>query len=293
MSSILEVFQDTRRQGRAALISYLLIGLPNVESTLSLVCAADEAGTDIFELGIPFTDALIDGPLLQAAGRVSLRNGVTVRRGLEVVAELRRRGMKKPILMMSSLNPLLAYGMETISDDANRAGVNGFIIPDLPVEAIPAWGETVRKAGLVNVSFLAPTTTAARMRMIVSRAEGFLYCMATTGLTGPRKDVAPALQQFLAQVRTVTHLPLAVGFGISSPEQVRQVSQWADGVVVGSALIDTIVNSDADQVCRNLSDAVRRMADATWRPVARPNPDSKAAGEPPRRLIAHGDSRTQ
>lgn len=233
--------------------------------TLELVLAADEAGADIFELGVPFTDAFVDGSLIREASSIALRNGVSVRDCLSLVEELRRRGLRKPILAMGYLNPFLAYGPDKLSRDARRAGLDGFIIPDLPPEYAQPWRAAFERDGLVNVLFLTPTTTEQRMKYVVSQAGGFLYCLAANGLTGPRSDLDPGLQPFIERARTTTELPLAVGYGISTPAQVARVSQWADAVVVGSVLVSTILNSAPGCLGADLAEVVRQMAVATVR----------------------------
>lgn len=231
------LFARTRAQGRAAFLPYYPIGYPTIEASLDTIQAMAGAGVDGFEIGMPFSDPLADGPTIQAATQVALGNGVTVRRCLEAVAELRARGVAQPLLLMGYLNPLLAYGPDAFARDARAAGADGLIIPDLPPEEADLFAPGCAREGLALIFFLAPTSTDARIRLVAGRARGFLYVVSVTGVTGARATLPPDLGDFLARIRAQTDCPRVVGFGISGPEQARAMSGLAEGFIVGSALV--------------------------------------------------------
>ena len=234
---IAQLFARTRREKRAALLPYLMLGYPDMETSLAAARAALAAGADGLELGIPFSDPLADGPTIQQAGDVALRQGMSLRRGLEMIAALRQAQDVAPFFLMGYLNPLLAYGLEALCRDAAAAGVDGLIVPDLPPEEEGDLAKACERHGLVIVHLLAPTSTPARIAAVAERSHGMLYLVSVTGVTGAREAVSGELEAFVRRVREATPLPLAVGFGISTPEQVRQVGELADGVIVGSALV--------------------------------------------------------
>ena len=234
---IAAVFERARAEGRAALMPYLALGYPTPEASLKLVEAAVAAGADLLELGVPFSDPLADGPAIQLATHVALQQGMTVARCLESVADLRARGLGAPFLFMGYYNPILAYGKAAFCDACRRVGVDGLIVPDLPPEEGGTLEEACRKHGLALVYLLAPTSPPERIRLLTRRSQGFVYLVSVTGITGARASLAPDLAAFVRRVRAETDKPLAVGFGISTPEQARQVASLADGVIVGSALV--------------------------------------------------------
>jgi tryptophan synthase alpha chain len=196
-----------------------------------------EAGVDGFEIGMPFSDPLADGPTIQAATQIALENGITVKRCLTAVCDLRQRGLDQPMLLMGYLNPVLAYGVETFARDAKAAGADGLILPDLPPEEADLVREACTREGLALVFFLAPTSNAERIALVAERANGFIYLVSVTGVTGARNELPPDLREFVARVRAQTDKPLVMGFGISQPEQARLMSEIMDGFIVGSALV--------------------------------------------------------
>jgi tryptophan synthase alpha chain len=240
MSRIAETFARLKSAGRTALMPYLMIGFPERESTLELAPALEAAGADLFELGVPFSDPLADGATVQRASERALTNGVRLTFVLETVAELRARGLAAPLVLMGYFNPFLRYGIERLAADAAAAGVDGFIIPDLPPEEATEVQAVCRAAGLDLIFLVAPTSPDERIAQIAQLASGFIYCVALTGVTGARRDLWEGLPDFLARVRRHTDLPLVVGFGISTAAHVQQVSQHAEGVIVASALIDKL-----------------------------------------------------
>jgi tryptophan synthase alpha chain len=230
-------FQSARAEGRAALMPYFTLGFPTPSASLEVIEAIARAGADLIELGIPFSDPLADGPAIQRSTQVALEQGMTVRRCLESVAALRQRGLRIPFLLMGYVNPILAFGLERFAQAAAQAGADGLIIPDLPPEESGGLEAACQGAGLALVHFLAPTSPPERIDLVASRASGFIYLVSLTGVTGVRESLAADLAAFVDRVRARTSLPLAIGFGISTPEQAAQAGRLADGVISGSALI--------------------------------------------------------
>lgn len=257
MTRIATTWQRLRADGRRALILYLTIGFPERESALTLVPRLIAAGADMIELGVPFSDPLAEGPTIQTATQRALANGVTVPYCLGTVRGLRERGVEAPLLLMGYLNPMLRYGMERFCRDAHDAGVDGLIFPDLPPEESGELQAACDQYGLDLIQFVAPTSTAARIAHVTRHATGFIYCVSVKGVTGARAELSADLPGFLERVRGRTTTPLAVGFGISRPEHARQVAAIADGVIVGSALIDVIGRGgDVEAFVRSLRNAI-------------------------------------
>lgn len=223
--------------GRTALIPYITAGHPRLDATRAALAALADAGADFIEVGIPFSDPIADGPVIQRSTHDALAGGTTVRKVLDVVADA---DVDVPLIAFSYLNPLLAYGFDRFLTDAAAVGFSGLLLTDLPAGADPALDTAIRRSGLAGIRLLAPTTPPRRLRETVAEADGFLYLIARRGVTGGRTDVGEALEAFVARVRSVTELPLAVGFGIGTAAQARDVARFADGVVVGSALVERI-----------------------------------------------------
>jgi len=243
-SSITKMFEALRAEGRAALMPYLTIGYPTPDLSVDLAQAAVEAGADMLELGIPFSDPLADGATIQHTTQVALDQGTTVGTCLEAVAELRRRGVDVPLLLMGYYNPIFQWGTDTFCTACRNVGVDGLIVPDLPPEEADELHAGCREYGLDLIMFLAPTSTDERIREVVRRASGFLYLVSLTGVTGARDRLPAELESFVERVRRATDLPLAVGFGVGNPQQAARVARIADGVIVGSALLRAIGESD-------------------------------------------------
>jgi len=235
---IAAAFQQAHSAGRAALMPYYTLGYPTPQSSLAAVEAIAQAGADLIELGLPFSDPLADGPTIQRSTQVALEQGTSMARCLEIVTRLRARGIHQPFLLMGYINPILAYGSEQFVRDAARAGADGLIIPDLPPEEAGILETACRAAGLALVYLLAPTSTRERIALVTERSSGFVYLVTVAGITGARQSLPADLHAFVQRVRAVTSKPLAVGFGISTPAQARSVGQIADGVIVGSAVIN-------------------------------------------------------
>jgi tryptophan synthase alpha chain len=228
-----------RAQGRAALIPYLTAGFPDAAATLALLRGAGPAGADIIELGVPWSDPVADGPVIQASTQAALQGGTTLGGSLALLKDSR---CSVPVIVFSYLNPILAMGARRFADAAQEAGAAGVLVTDLPVGADAALEAELRSSGLPLVRLVAPTSTPERVRAIAAASEGFVYLVARTGVTGATTDVGAELGRRVAAVRAATALPVAVGFGISSGEQAARVAALADGVVVGSALVERMKN---------------------------------------------------
>jgi tryptophan synthase alpha chain len=238
LKAISAMFASAAADRRAAFLPYFPIGYPDFETSLDIVCALAEAGADGFEIGIPFSDPLADGPTIQSATQVALQNGVTPAMCLDAVHTLLDRGMRQPMLLMSYLNPLLAYRLETFIADAGAAGADGLIVPDLPPEEAGELSRLCVEAGLGLIFFLAPTSDEERIRLVAQRASGFIYLVSVTGVTGARGDLPTDLSEFVRRVRVHTKsTPLVMGFGISTSHQVKSMHGLVDGYIVGSALV--------------------------------------------------------
>ena len=252
---IAEAFARATAEGQAALMPYLTLGYPTPHLSLELVEAAVAGGADLVELGIPFSDPLADGPTIQQATHLALQQGMTVARCLEMAAELRARGVQVPLLFMGYLNPILAYGVEAFVRASAQVGVDGLIVPNLPPEEADEVEEACRNSGLALVYLLAPTSAEERVALVAERSQGFVYLVSLVGVTGARDSLPPGLVEFVGRVRKATEMPLAVGFGISTPVQARRVGELADGVVVGSAILRLV----EDEPARRVEDFVRSL----------------------------------
>lgn len=233
-------------RGAAALMPYYTLGYPDRETSLDIITAIAPY-SDLLELGVPFSDPLADGPTIQHSTQVSLEQGTTVTGCLEMLAELRRRGVTIPILLFGYYNPFLAYGLDALVKAARQAGAQGFIVPDLPPEEADDLEAAAHREGLAYVHFLAPTSSPTRIAAVTSRAQGFIYLVSVTGVTGARQSLQSDLYGFIGRVRSQTTTPLAVGFGISTPQQAADTGRLADGVIVGSALINAVNAEPADK----------------------------------------------
>jgi tryptophan synthase alpha chain len=254
---IAAVFGRVQAENRAALMPYLTLGYPTPESSLALVETAAVAGADMLELGIPFSDPLADGPVIQRATHIALQQGITVARCLEMARDLRQRGIVIPLIFMGYYNPILAYGKDAFCRACYEVDVDGLIVPDLPPEEGVGLEEACREHGLALIYLLAPTSTPERIRLVSERSQGFVYLVSVAGITGPRDRLSSDLEAFVSRVRAVTDRPLAVGFGISTPGQARQVAALADGVIVGSALVRRAGGTDGRERVRSLVGELR------------------------------------
>ncbi len=244
--SIEEAFSYRRDQGRKALIPYLTSGFPDVETTLALMDVMADEGADILELGIPFSDPLADGPTIQRSSFLALQGGMTVGGTLDVLREFRRRH-RTPVVLFTYLNPVLQYGVGAFLRDAVAAGAQGLLLTDLPAGADRDLEEEILSSELDLIRLLAPTTPPDRIRVVAEGGRGFLYYISRTGVTGARQELRQELGREVEAIRRKVSLPVAVGFGISTPEQAAAVAAVADGVVVGSALVRTLEEGGLDE----------------------------------------------
>ncbi len=240
MSRIERTLAAAMSDERVALIAYLTAGYPEPAATPALVQALVDGGADAIELGIPFSDPLADGATIQRASFQALQNGMTSTKGLEIVRELRSKGVVNPLIVMTYYNPILAYGLDGFVEDAAAAGVDGLIPVDVPPEEAEELANGCRASGLDYIPLLAPTSTDERIALAIRQASGFVYCVSVAGVTGARQALPEQLGAFLQRVRRQTALPLAVGFGISQREHVEALRGRADAAIVGSAIIDVI-----------------------------------------------------
>lgn len=229
---------DSAFTHRPTFMPYFPLGYPSPEASVDAIEALARGGADLIEVGLPFSDPLADGPVIQRATQLALKNGMTVVRALRSMTELRARGVSIPLVLMGYYNPFLAYGLKRLVADAVKAGADGFIVPDLPPEEATEFEAIAGDLPLIRM--IAPTTPPDRIRLITKDARGFLYLVSLTGITGARDRLSEGLAEFVANVRKYTNLPLCVGFGIGTPEQAQAVGKIADGIIVGSACVKTI-----------------------------------------------------
>lgn len=248
-----------RQEGRRALIPYFTAGYPNPDACVDALRRAAAAGADFLEVGLPFSDPLADGPTIQRATQAALDQGVDPRATLELI---RRAAVPVPVVIMTYLNPVLAYGVERFLADAHAAGASGLLLVDLPAGVDPTIEGRVRGSPLALIRLVAPTTTDDRLRNALQDAAGFVYLISRLGVTGARDSVPPDLETHLRRVRALTSLPVAVGFGLSTPQQAARTARSADGVVVGSALVEALGAGGpeaAERLVRDLVAAVRSV----------------------------------
>ena len=255
MSRIASVFA---KPNHTALIPYITVGYPSVETTLQVVPLLASGGCDIIELGIPFSDPLADGATIQRASYQALRQGVTPKQCLDIARELRQR-VRIPLVFMTYYNPVFRFGLEEFCSKCAEAGVDGLIIPDLPPEEGEELEQSTRRYGLDLIYLLTPTSTEQRIDLVASKASGFIYLVSLTGVTGTRDKLPEELESFVSKVRERTQKPLCVGFGVSSPEQARRVAKVADGVIVGSRIIQLI---EEDKSLENVCSFIKCLRDA-------------------------------
>ncbi len=257
MSRIASVFT---RANHTALIPYITVGYPSVETTLKVVPLLAGSGCDIIELGIPFSDPLADGATIQRASYEALRQGVTPGVCFEVAQELRRQ-VEVPLVFMTYYNPVLKFGLEQFCSKCTKVGIDGLIIPDLPPEEGQELEKSTRSHELDLIYLLSPASTADRIRLVVGKASGFIYLVSLTGVTGARDELPQELEGFVARVRASTEKPLCVGFGVSTAEQARRIAEVADGVIVGSRILQLIKD---DNSLKSLHLFVKGLRDALF-----------------------------
>jgi tryptophan synthase alpha chain len=262
MNRIEERFARLKREGKKAFIVYIGAGDPNLDATRQFALAFDQAGVDVLELGVPFSDPLADGLVNQLAAQRGLESGTTPPKLLATVAAIRKQS-QIPLVLYIYFNLIHKAGLENFIGDAAKAGVDGLLVLDLPPEESENYEALMRKAGLSQIYLVAPTTPEARMELIVKRAAGFVYYISREGVTGMQTKVAANLAEQVAKIRAHTSLPIAVGFGISNPEQAKLVAREADGAVVGSAIVNQIAqHGKSPELVAKVSAFVKSLADA-------------------------------
>ncbi len=239
MSRIAERFASLRERQEGALVVFVTAGDPTPELSGKLVLSIAEAGADVIEIGIPFSDPLADGPTIQASTFRALQRGMTPARAIEMIARVRSQS-DVPLVVMTYFNPVWQMGVERFAREASEAGVDGIIMTDMPPDEAEEWHLIAHRYGLDTIFLVAPTSTTERMKRVAQMSSGFVYCVSRTGVTGAREDLPEEVPQMLQVMRQLTELPLCVGFGIARPEHVEAVCQIADGAVVGSAVVSLI-----------------------------------------------------
>ncbi len=274
MSRIDQAFAGLRARGERALIPYFVAGDPSLETTARLIEEADARGADVIEVGMPFSDPLADGPTIQRAAVRALERGTSLYRLLPVLAQVSGR-IRAPLVVMTYLNPLHRYGLETVTKDLAQAGVAGLIVPDCPIEESGPLGRAAAAAGLDLIALAAPTSGPERLRRIARATRGFVYLVPLTGITGERTELPPDLVRQVRDLRAVTTKPIGVGFGISSPDQVAAVVRHADAAVVGSAIVRTVERlADDSGLVAKVGEFIGSLKAATRAPAN----DNGAAG---------------
>lgn len=260
---IAAAFANARSENRAALMPFMTAGYPTLDVSKKLILAIAEGGADLIELGIPFSDPLADGATVQRASQVALDNGSSLAFGFELAEFARANGVDIPLVFMGYANPFFQYGIELLAADAKRIGIDGIIIPDLPIEESDDFRAPLAEAGVDFIYMVAPTSTDRRIAQVAERASGFVYCVSVTGVTGARSNLAENLAPYIGRVREQVRAPLAIGFGISTPDHVRQAASIADGVVMASAMIDYLDTLPLNEQPAAATRFVREFAGAT------------------------------
>lgn len=249
MSRVADVIAARKAAGSGALVGYLPVGFPNLQTSIDAAVALVENGVDIIELGLPYSDPVMDGPVIQKATQAALADGFKLGHGFEALAAITAR-VDAPILVMTYWNPVLQYGVEKFADDLGAAGGAGLITPDLVPDEAGDWMAASERVGLDRVFLAAPSSTDARLRQAVERSRGFVYAVSTMGITGARADVDQAARALVARLRDAGATSTCVGVGISTGDQVREVLGYADGAIVGSALVSALADGGVPAVAR-------------------------------------------
>ncbi len=265
MSRISETFERARAEDRTGIAVYVTVGFPDVATSERAAMSAIDAGADIIELGIPFSDPLADGATVQRSSSVALESGTNLGTCLEVARGIRAKSTSVPILFMGYYNPILRFGLEQFAAEASSAGADGTIVPDLPPEEATPLNEALRSRGLDLVYMLAPTSPPDRVRTVAAGARGFIYCVSLTGVTGARTGLSEDALNLLNRVREHSAVPIMLGFGISGPQQVETVKEAADAVVIGSAFVDLLERNDPSHHDAAIHDFVGTLANAAKR----------------------------
>ena len=261
MSRIALTFKKLQKKGRAALIPYVVAGDPDLETTEALVLRMADSGADIIELGLPFSDPLADGPIIQAASERALRNGTNLKKVFVLTEKL--KGGSTPLILMTYFNPVLKFGLRDFAGGCHDSGIDGVIIPDLPPEEAGPWIREAKAFDLDTIFLAAPTSTPDRMKLISKWSRGFIYYVSVTGVTGTRETLPDELEQAVRRTKEHSKIPVAVGFGISTADQAKTISRFADGVIVGSAIVKIIEEKlDSPDLVNQVGNFVTSLAQA-------------------------------
>lgn len=271
MSRIAKVFEQVKKERRAALVTYIMTADPTIEISQQILNALPDAGADIVELGMAFSDPMADGPTIQDAANRGLSAGATIAKTLELLYNFRQKNKETPVILMGYYNPILKYGIKEFCHDANLAGADGLIIVDLPAEEDAELNLAANAKGISIIRLVSPTTPNERLEKILLNASGFVYYISMAGITGTKAITPNAVAPNVANIKNYTNLPVAVGFGIKKPEHVKEIAKFADAVVVGSSIVSQIgeyaktysSKSDPKQLVKNISAFVRQLKDAT------------------------------
>jgi tryptophan synthase alpha chain len=258
LTRINETFTRLKKEGRGGLIPFITAGDPNMETMRELLVALDRAGADVIELGVPFSDPIADGPVIQRASQRALLNGTSVAQILSLVADVRRE-LKAAIVIFSYLNPLLQFGLSRFASEAAHAGVDGVLLTDLPAGEANDFAQELTAHSLDLIRLVAPTSTDERLGLIAEQATGFIYAVSRTGVTGATTESSAEAEKLVARVRRVSDLPVAVGFGISDADQVADVWRYAEAAVVGSAIVAEIERAGGKDVVQRVEEFVRSL----------------------------------
>lgn len=255
-------FQQLAQRGQPAFIPFITAGDPTLDATARIVLELEKAGSDIIELGIPFSDPIADGIVNQEAAQRALKNNVSLHDVVALVKSLRAQ-TQVPLLLFTYFNPVLAYGAESFAKDCKEAGVDGILCVDLPPDEAGEFKQALDAAGIATVFLIAPTSTPDRVELIARNSSGFIYYVSRTGVTGERSSIERNVHDMVSQIKRHTHTPVAVGFGIASPDQAREIGSYADGVIVGSAIVRMIgALGDAPGMPAKVGAFVKSLADA-------------------------------
>lgn len=253
---IREKFDILNQAGEMLFIPYITAGYPSLDESINILHTLCEYGADIIEIGVPFSDPIADGPTIQYSSQIALQDGVTLKKLMDRLRDVK---IDKPLVFMSYLNPLLAYGKENLYRDMKEIGISGMIVPDMPAEESDEWLSLSKVYDIDIIFLVAPTSSEERIRFIAERSCAFIYCVSITGTTGMRGELPVGLLKFIGKIKKLTDKPVAVGFGISTPKQISALKGEADGIIVGSRIIEAIRRKeDLKAIVRKLKEATRR-----------------------------------
>tara|TARA_Y100001968_G_scaffold325858_1_gene367853 strand:+ start:744 stop:1544 length:801 start_codon:yes stop_codon:yes gene_type:complete len=262
LSIIEKKFNELKKQSRLALMPFLMAGDPSLEITSKILLTLQNKGADIIELGIPYSDPLADGPIIQLSASRALKSGTTISSVIKLLGTLKDK-LKIPIVLFTYFNPILNFGFESFCEIATKAGVAGMIIPDLPLEEAEKFSNIANSFNLDLILLVAPTTPLDRMKNISARTRGFTYLVSVTGVTGERNDLENRVENLIRRLKEISSKPLAIGFGISSEDHVKKIRNWgADGVIIGSAFVKRIYESREDQIIQEVGEFCEDMRSA-------------------------------